>query len=332
MNKDWNKLLEFETRDGIDKFVKNKFNRIINKENSNEIIANFNQGREFFKSALSADFSVRPLLQYYWVLSLSRWLILALNPWVREANIKPSHWLCIKNWDTILKDKNFWNLEICIEKGSFYELMKTTDNKNYLRANSNIINYECSLNPPSIWDILKLEQLIQYYPDLNYEFQSWTNQDLTFIGVDSISFDTNGYPIIQLQKTINEEDLDKFFPKEYCIERICNDKTITYKNEKWWPNITQQWDGTLNIWNVCIVPVLKNDIGLNLISGMFMISYVFGMMARYYPTAWLGVRRGEKWDKIYPFAHRIAQFIDEKFPKVVLDILSNHTYIKDHSI
>lgn len=186
MNQEWNKLLEFETRDWIDKFIKKKFNREINKENSNEIIANFNQGREFFKSALMADFSVRPLLQYYGVLSLSRWLILAINPWVREANLKPSHWLSVTNWSKILQSKNFWELEICIENGTFLELIKKTDNINYLRANSTSINYTCFLNLPSIWDTLKLEQLIQYYPDLNYEFQSWTEHDLTFIGVNSI--------------------------------------------------------------------------------------------------------------------------------------------------
>lgn len=135
-----------------------------------------------------------------------------------------------------------------------------------------------------------------------------------------------------MQKDITEEDLEKFFPIKYCTDRTYANKIITYRDsDKFWPNITQQWDGPLGIWNVCIVPVLQDDIGLNMISGMFMISYVFGMMARYYPAAWLWIRRGEKWDKIYPFAYRMTQFIDEKFPKVVLDILMNHVDKKDHS-
>ncbi len=55
---------------------------------------------------------------------------------------------------------------------------------------------------------------------------------------------------------------------------------------------------------------------------MFIISYVFGMMARYYPTAWISLRRGEKGDKIYPFVYRIMEFIDDKYPKVILDFLN----------
>ena len=53
-----------------------------------------------------------------------------------------------------------------------------------------------------------------------------------------------------------------------------------------------------------------------------MISYVFGMLARYYPTAWISLRRGDKGDKIYPFAYRIMEFIDEKYPWVIIDFLN----------
>lgn len=54
-----------------------------------------------------------------------------------------------------------------------------------------------------------------------------------------------------------------------------------------------------------------------------MMSYVLGMMARYYPTTWIALRRAEKEDKVYPFIHRVIEFVDEKYPRVVLDFLQN---------
>jgi hypothetical protein len=55
---------------------------------------------------------------------------------------------------------------------------------------------------------------------------------------------------------------------------------------------------------------------------MYIVSYVLGMMARYFPTTWISLKRVDKGDKIYPFIHRILDFIKERFPEQVLDFLN----------
>lgn len=321
MNRDWNKLLEFETRDLVERFIVGRFGRKPNAAKVQEITSNFIQGREYFKSANESDFTVKPLLQYYGVLALSKGLILALNPSLSETHLKASHGLEIKNWKQILKSKDFEKLEIGIGDGSFSELINATDNCNYLRANSSGINWKSSLTKPKKGDTICLEQLIQYYPDLNAEFKSWTGKELVYVVING-SQHSEDIATISLQGKIKESDLDLIFPEEYCKNRTFKNQVLKYESKNWGPNVTQKWDSPFNVGEACAIPVLKNDIGLNLISGMFMISYVFGMMARYYPTAWISLRKGEKGDKIYPFAFRIMEFIDNKFPKVVVDFLN----------
>ena len=141
MNRIWNELLEFETRDLIERFMRKKFGRETSSRKIYQITSNFIQSREYFKSAENSNITVRPLLQYYGVMALSKALILALNFSQTEEQLKPSHGLVIKNWKKIIKTKEFEFLEISVGDGTFSELIKSTENRNYLRANSSAVNW-----------------------------------------------------------------------------------------------------------------------------------------------------------------------------------------------
>lgn len=321
-SKDWNELLEFETRDLVEIFLKKQYNREANSLKLQEITSNFIQGREYFKSAFEADFTVRPLLQYYGVLALTKGLILSLSPSLNETNLKPSHGLSINNWKEIVKNKRFGELEIVVGEGSFSELLKATQNSNHIRANSNKVNWHCYLTAPKNSDTIKLKELIQYFPDLSREYETWTDEKLDFAILST--YKTVDEKIeIELGNEISEELLNKLFPENYCKGRTIEGKIVKYDLCGWFPNITQLWDGAFDIGDATVIPVFKNDIGLNQLGGMYMMSYTLGMMVRYYPTTWISLRRAEKGDKVYPFIHRIIDFIDEKYPKVILDFLRN---------
>ena len=73
---------------------------------------------------------------------------------------------------------------------------------------------------------------------------------------------------VRIKHEISDELLDKFFPKEYCKGRVHEKNLIAYEKCNWWPNITQFWYGAFNIGDACIIPVYKNDIGLNQLGGM----------------------------------------------------------------
>jgi len=331
MKKVWNELLGFETNDLVDRFVFNRHGRKLNKSRILQITSNFIQGREYFKSAEIASITVKPLLQYYGVMALSKGLILALDISKTEEQLKSSHGLIVKNWNEILKKKDFENIEITILEGTFSELIKVSENKNYLRANSSAINWTSYLKPPISGDIIPLKKLIQYFPDLSDEYYSWLEEKLYFAAVQVIDTKREDNKIlIKLSGLLDIQTSDLLFPNEYCIAKTIefenNSTIIKFDKSGWYPNITQRWNSHFGIGDACVIPALPNDIGLNLLSGMYMISYVFGMMARYYPSTWISLKRVDKGDKIYPFVFRIMDFIDEKFPQQVLDFLNKYDF------
>lgn len=46
-----------------------------------------------------------------------------------------------------------------------------------------------------------------------------------------------------------------------------------------------------------------------------------GMIARYFPTSWISLGRGEKGDKIYPLLLQVLDYIEEYGPKIYWDYL-----------
>jgi hypothetical protein len=327
LNQDWNSLLAFESKDLVSKFLSKKFNKKASAGKVGEITASFIQARAYFNSSTHADITVKPLLQYYGVLAISRALILTLEFEKREVQLQSSHGLKSKNWPEKLKTFDFQDLEIELQNGTLFELLDVTENKSYLRGGVSSVNYKTFLNKPSKGTIIKLSELIQCFPDLKEEYALWTNDDLIFAIIQELKYDeTSNLVTIKLPKGTKKEVMDTVFPEEDCKNKIFDNGVLTYYSGGWHPNITQSWlgpvnNGTCNIGNLCVMPCLKDDIGLNLISGLYMISYTFGMLARYHPSVWMNILRGGQGDKIYPFAHRIMQFIDNYYPKVVLDFL-----------
>jgi len=322
----WNELLKFETKDLVQEYIKNKYNKDISSERISQITSNFIQGREYFESAGKADFTVRPLIQYYAIRALSRGLILCLDLSKKEENLEPSHGLTITNWSSCIKKANYQQLEIKITNGTFTELLSTTKNKNYLRANSTGINFSSFLSIPEKDYVFSLVDVFQYFPDLKKEFFSWTGKNLVFYKLNELKT-TDDKINLKVEGKIDTENVELFLPKSLCGDKgiIQNrgETTIEYKNDGFYPNITQMWNSAFDvIGDACIVPTLPDEKGLNILSAMFMISFVLGMWARYYPTSWIGLRRGSKGDRIYPFIYRILDFIYEKYPIQVLDFLN----------
>lgn len=332
MDKIWNKLLEFETKDLVKSYFKRVHNSNVNDWKVREVTANFIQGREYFKSAELANITIKPLLLYYGVLSLSRGLILTLKPRLKEQALKKSHGISISNWDEALKSKKFENLKISVGDGSLLELIEATKNINYLKATVNAINFKSTLRIPEKGYNVTLEHLYWYLPDLANEFEVWTNSSFPspIAVVPNAKYDdeSNRRSIRLIKGNIDENFINLVFPDKYCSNIEINEDSedssyfyISYDNNGWMPNITQKWDGPFGIGDACTVPVLADNKGFNTVSTMYALSYIYGMMARYYPSSWISLGRVEKGDRIYPLIHRTLSFIESKFPVVVLDFL-----------
>jgi hypothetical protein len=136
MGDPWHELANFESRDLVFDAFKGRHGREPNAAKIYEITASFIQAREYFENAKRAAITVRPLLQYYGVASLTKGLILTLSAAKGAEALKPSHRLEPQNWKATLANglKSFADLTVIVRSGTFSELLQATGNRSYLKA------------------------------------------------------------------------------------------------------------------------------------------------------------------------------------------------------
>ncbi len=126
----WARLSLYESTDIVRDLFQKRHGRELAAEKAREIVSAVAQGREYFSAASDGGLLVRPLLQYYGVLSLSRALILVLSPNLRETSLPQAHGLGSVRWSQNLANdvRRPEDLEVIITKGTFLSLLESTDN------------------------------------------------------------------------------------------------------------------------------------------------------------------------------------------------------------
>lgn len=323
MNDIWHFLREFESKDLVKRYIKTKFGYEINTSKATEITSAFKQGRSYFESVVSADVSVKPLLQYYGIVALSRGLILILNRDSRENNIFPSHGLKINNWTDISSTGKFENIIVKSSSGTFKELLKATNNKSYFRAKSSGINWHAEY---VIFDgeyEFSLKELSYSYPDLKKSVEAWLGESVPSYELDKLKHAGDKTIVEAIGKGNFEEIFPEHFYKNRKIEESDRITKITFESNVP-PHLSQKWSSAFQvIGDPYLIPPFNGFFFLNDISKMFATSYIFGTISRYYPTAWNNITSGIKDDRILPFSINLMDFLQEKYPQIIMDFINS---------
>jgi hypothetical protein len=94
--KPWEIIANYESHELMRVRYHAKHGRDANAAHAREIASPFIQARHYYDAAAAADRTVKPLLLYYGVVSLSRALVLFLLRGLREAALAPGHGLSVR--------------------------------------------------------------------------------------------------------------------------------------------------------------------------------------------------------------------------------------------
>jgi hypothetical protein len=325
----WDALAGFESRDLIEQFLRKRHGHEPKPGKVLEVASSFNQGREYFRSAAEASISVKPLLLYYGVLALSRGLILALTPGLRESALKPSHGLEVANWQESLAAKDFARLQIRLQNGTFSELVKAVDNKSYFRYRTNGINWAVRFPQPKANSTINFYELATGFPDLDRELLAWTNGSYRHATLMETAATVNNEVKLTLGGSdLTESDIETFLPlsifPEKRTELVGRQLTVWLTKKAPWPRLVYRQAGPASwagMGDIHMVQFFQSCDPICDIGQAYLAAYVMGMMSRYFPTAWISLGRTEKGDAVYPFILKLIKHIESHFPQMVLDHL-----------
>ena len=57
----------------------------------------------------------------------------------------------------------------------------------------------------------------------------------------------------------------------------------------------------------------------------YMVSYILGMLVRYYPTHWIALLQGNRGDIMWPTFNRAQQLVEQSYPELVAEMIEDAT-------
>lgn len=327
----WQDLLALESRDIVTQWFEKLHHRQLNERRSIEITMAARQAREYFRNASNADYSVRPLLTFYGVASLSRSATLLFTKNTGEATLKPGHGLDTVGWSSELLGeirgglKNVGRLKIRKSAGLFDDFIQSTRNRLPVHINGEKVDWRIDFDTPKVGSEICLLDILRRLPDLSREHKV-TNEEVLYAYVNEMKSEDGS--TVQIAATSDQAErlsdlfhragysvsIDKrnmsFVIPEAVLSRIPVQLFHTYLNKAFG-----------KIPNLHIVVPVESGERYSQLAFTYMLGFILGMLVRYYPTQWGSLIGGGKGDLLWPTINRAQQIVEETFPELIYEVI-----------
>ncbi|MCM2317895.1 MAG: YaaC family protein [Pseudomonas sp.] len=329
-NETWQQLFALETRDAVYSWHKKLFNRDLNARRIAEITSAAKQAREFFRNAEAANNSVRPLLGFYGVASLSRAGLLLLKPGTGEADLVAGHGLSTYRWKSVLDGEisnglaALGTLQVETCSGLFTDFIKGTENQICIHVNSSAVDWRICYDTPTIGSKVSLNDLLSRLPDLARYLPPDSPRNCAQINSMKYS-EEHGFSA-EITSTQFIPFSEKFISQGYSIspgKDLTNlqaeHKKFSEKTPQFIHTYTQKTFGTIP--GLHISSPFEGGENYSQLSMTYMLSYFLGMLTRYFPTQWIALANGAKGDQIWPALNAAQKYVELSFPELMLELI-----------
>ena len=337
----WTRLSLYESTDLVKNLFYKRHGRELNTGKAQEIVSAIAQGREYFNAAAEAGILVRPVLQYYGVLSLSRGLILLLSPKLREAALPQAHGLSTYGWGEQLSNNLPGQLSINVTKGTFLTLMEHTGNFEmpwvFTGPYPDRLIIARSHSTESLIDMRFIfEDVLSRTTELREIFEKTFNKSasnyLSFIfSIHNACTDIDIFPgihglpdeeVLRQQLTIptNSEIIHSYHHN--FVHTMGHFKyRLPHPAESSWIDCLPQFENISETHSALIVP-FQNNVHISKLGRYFLLSFFIGTLSRYHPTYWLGIMQGrQSGDFIMPAIREVMSIIQENYCSLIINEL-----------
>lgn len=335
----WQDLLNLESRDFVSDWFEETHGRKLSARRAKEINASARQGREYFRSASMASFAVRPLLAFYGTASLCRSLTLLHLRDSGEEGLRQGHGLETVAWSGMLSGelpvalRSIDKLKIRACRGLFTDLIAATCKHTTFRIYDNTIYVPKENGKECLGLETSLESILERIPDIPYKVTAerpikWVRlKDFAHSPGSGAKLSVYGAPdhpvCVEYARAgfILSQEEDFYEPDQpTTVLEIDNDGLVKYFPQIVDTRVVRTVGGHPS---PHLISKLSPDIWLSQVSVTYMLSYILGMLARYFPTHWSSLMGGEKGDAIWPRINAAQMYIETALPELVLEFVLN---------
>lgn len=334
----WTRLSLYESTDLVKSLFKKRHSRALNSGKAQEIVSALAQGREYFIAAADAGLLVRPVLQYYGVLALSRGLILLLSPNLRETSLPQAHGLSSSGWGDCLSQKQPGELTVTVNKGTFLSLMEHTENFEtpwvYTGPHPSKIILARSYPTKTINSTkFTFEEVLSRTPELREIFEKTFQKNasnynafiftlgghVTYIDIFPGTHELPKEETLRQQLAIPDNvKIEHAYEHSFVHTTGHYNYTLSHTRNASWMELLPQLENTSSTQTALIAP-FQNDTHISKIGRYFLLAFFLGTLSRYHPTYWLGMMQGQQnGDFIMPAIREVMNIIQQNYCSLII--------------
>ena len=327
----WQNLRPLESFDNVKAWFEKIHGRTLSSRRASEIACAAKQSREYFRNAKQADYSVRSLLTFYGVASLSRAVTLLLNRNNGEEVLTKGHGLEVFRWSEILSGdisealRNLGMLEVKTCHGLFEDFLNAVQNTTYIHTRGSRADMVISYEVPIIERNISLEELLSRIPDLKQDAVALC--DVKYTTVNKWDYtEKDGFKAVcpsDLPQSLCEAYRNYGYQinevgKEY-VSLDCSTDLFYKKTPLFLHCYIDKMFGSIP--RLCLVEPLNCDCNYCEMGICYLISYFMGMLSRYFPTHWVSLINGGPGDRLWPVINRAQNYVETVFPELIVELI-----------
>ncbi len=327
-------LIALETIDIVRGWHKQIAGRDLSFRRANEIASAARQGREYLRNASMSAHSVRSLLTYYGNAALARALVLLLRQGAGEESLSRGHGLETVGWSDALSPDlakaltAVGQLRIRPSAGLFTDLLRETKNVLCVHARSSAVDWRLPYPDPGSDFEFTLEDLSTRLPDVSGQ-SPHSFESIRVVAVNTLSFTTESGFTAQIQGAL-PHTLEKAYVGDGYEVVAAGSGTMQIRCaaarcENAMPQLihgyVRKLFGTIPSLHLC--EPFPGGVRLSQLGVTFALSYLLGMLARYFPTHWVALQSGATGDRMWPTIFAAQRYVETAFPELVLEFVAD---------
>ena len=219
------------------------------------------------------------------------------------------------------------DLKICTRAGLFSDFVTHTNNRVSIHVRSGEVDWRLCYDIPELGKKISVADLFSRIPDLQKDYSNIS--DVTrYASVNEVTYSPDKglrakvleKPFSQFRAVYEDFGYVATYEGDWCI-LTCDKETFDKEKPLFihsyvhkmaglipWLYLAEPFSGGARYSQLCIT---------------YMVSYVLGMLVRYYPTHWISLIQGEKGDSMWPTVNRAQQLVEQSYPELVAELIND---------
>ncbi len=217
------------------------------------------------------------------------------------------------------------HLKIKTCSGLFTDFLYGTSNHICMHVQSGAVDWGLSYKIPPTGDEFSLGELMSRVPDLQAQHHRASHES-HYASINEMTYSESGGFHAKVSAKYLDSFKDSYADLGFSLTRSgdwfdlkCDSGTFKSHPPQYMHTYVHKMFGSIP--SLHLVKPLSSESRYSQMAITYMLSYILGMLSRYFPTHWIALLSGEKGDEVWPAIHATQRYVYQSFPELVIEFI-----------